>query len=759
MGGDFFTDVAGPIPFGGLDSTDPLASRSTTPIGSSSASGWRTTSASGVCFWHSFAWPGVGHVRHRAPSTGRGSPARATRWPPPATKMAVAFEFFAKLGVPYYCFHDRDVAPEGGRFAEFRANLDALADDAAGYQERTGVRAAVGHGQPVHPPALPGRRRHQPGPRGLRLRRRAGQAHARGDPAPRRRELRPVGRPRGLRHAAQHRPARARAPSSPGSCTSSPSTSTRSASSGTLLIEPKPMEPTKHQYDYDVATVHGFLVRHGLEGEYRVNIEANHATLAGHSFHHEVAVRRSPTGSSAASTPTAATRRTAGTPTSSRTRSRTSRCRCTRSCAAAASRPGGFNFDAKLRRQSIDRTDLFHAHIGGIDTLARALLVAADLVERGRAGRARGARYAGWDGALGTAHPRRHARRSQSLAREGRGRARSIRDRCRASRSCSRTSSTGRSGRPTRQRVEDRRRSLTRWASSSGSTSRRPRPRPSWSTRPATVRGVGVGRVRRSSVPQPLWSEQDPALWWDGAVAAIRSVLASTGRRRRRRGCRRADRPDARRSSCSTPPATVLRPAILWNDQRTGRRVRRDPRGGRPRAAHRDHRQRRADRVHRAQARLGPRPRARRLARGSPTSCCPKDFVRLRLTGEYALDKADGAGTHPVRPRRPRLVGRGPRRARDRPGLDAADLRGAGGHRDGHGRGGRRHRAACRDAGRRRRRRPVGQRRRRRRGRAGRRWPCRSGRPASCSRRPTGRSTSRAAGSTRSATPCPGAGT
>ncbi|MDY7065845.1 Xylose isomerase [Pseudomonas extremaustralis] len=90
---------------------------------------------------------------------------------------------------------------------------------------------------------------------------------------------------------------------------------------GDLLIEPKPQEPTKHQYDYDSATVFGFLHEYGLEHEIKVNIEANHATLAGHSFHHEIATAVS-WASSAASTPTAATRRTAGTPTSSPTASR-----------------------------------------------------------------------------------------------------------------------------------------------------------------------------------------------------------------------------------------------------------------------------------------------------------------------------------------------------------------------------------------------------------------------------------------------------
>jgi xylose isomerase len=171
---------------------------------------------------------------------------------------------------------------------------------------------------------------------------------------------------------------------------------------GQLLIEPKPMEPTKHQYDYDVQTVHGFLVSHGLADEYRVNIEANHATLAGHSFHHEVAfgVATGILGSIDANR---------GDPQNGWDTDQ-----FPNSVEELALplyeilqhggiAPGGFNFDAKLRRQSTDRTDLFYAHIGGLDTLARALLVAADLVERGELAKRKADRYAGWDGGLGAA--------------------------------------------------------------------------------------------------------------------------------------------------------------------------------------------------------------------------------------------------------------------------------------------------------------------------------------------------------------------
>ena len=146
--------------------------------------------------------------------------------------------------------------------------------------------------------------------------------------------------------------------------------------------------------------MHGFLVRHGLDGEYRLNLEVNHATLAGHSFHHEVAYAithgmfgsvdanrgdyqngwdtdQFPNSVDELSLAVYEVLRSGGFET------------------------GGFNFDTKLRRQSIDRADLFHAHIGGIDTLAKALLVATAMIEDGRLEQLRAERYASWDGELG----------------------------------------------------------------------------------------------------------------------------------------------------------------------------------------------------------------------------------------------------------------------------------------------------------------------------------------------------------------------
>ena len=399
MSSDFFAEVRHPIPFGGIESTDPLSFRVYQPdrlvLGKRMEDHLRV----GVCFWHSFAWDGRdmfgSGTLDRPWNAGAMDPMDGARM-----KMAAAFEFFAKLGVPYYCFHDRDVAPDGESFAEFKSNLDALVDDALGYQERTGVRLLWGTANLFGHPRYAAGAATNPDPdvfayaaaqvkNMLEVTKRLGGTNyvlwggREGYDTLLNTDLRREGKQlaRFLHLVADHKH--------------------KIGFTGTLLIEPKPMEPTKHQYDFDSATVHGFLARNGLDGEYRLNIEANHATLAGHSFHHEVAyaVANGMFGSIDANRgdpqngwdtdqfpnsvedlvmPLYEILRYGGFST------------------------GGFNFDAKLRRQSLHRTDLFHAHIGGIDTLARALLAAADLVERGTLAAIVETRYAGWKDELGT---------------------------------------------------------------------------------------------------------------------------------------------------------------------------------------------------------------------------------------------------------------------------------------------------------------------------------------------------------------------
>ncbi|HEY5519735.1 MAG TPA: xylose isomerase [Candidatus Limnocylindrales bacterium] len=397
---EFFADVHGPIPFGGLDSPDPLTFKVYQPdrvvLGKPMVDHLRP----GVCFWHSFAWDGrdmfgIGTL-DRPWLEATDDEMAAAR-----TKMAVAFEFFAKLGTPYYCFHDRDVAPEGDSFATFRANLDALADDAAGYQQRTGVRLLWGTANLFSHPRYQAGAATNPDPdvfayaaaqvkHMLEVTQRLGgenyvlwggrEGYDTLLNTDLKREQAQLAR--FLHLVAEHK--------------------AKIGFSGQLLIEPKPMEPTKHQYDYDVATVYGFLVRNGLEHEYKVNIEANHATLAGHSFHHEVcfAAANGIIGSIDANRGDPQN----GWDTDQFPNSVDDLCmplyEILRNGGLA---PGGFNFDAKLRRQSSDRNDLFYAHIGGLDSLAQALLAAAAMVEDGSLQKMRDERYAGWNGELGTA--------------------------------------------------------------------------------------------------------------------------------------------------------------------------------------------------------------------------------------------------------------------------------------------------------------------------------------------------------------------
>jgi xylose isomerase len=395
---DFFPDVTGPIPFGGLGSTDPLSFKVYEPDRLVMGKRMEDHLRPGVCFWHSFSWPGLDMfgvgTMDRPWLDGSGDQMVAAR-----TKMAVAFEFFTKLGIPYYCFHDRDVAPEGATYASFRSNLDALADDAAGYQERTGVRLLWGTANLFTHPRYQAGAATNPDPgvfafaaaqvkHMLEVTERLGGENyvlwggREGYDTLLNTDLRREGDQlaRFLHLVAEHKQ--------------------RIGFRGQLLIEPKPMEPTKHQYDYDVATIHGFLVRHGLEGEYRLNIEANHATLAGHSFHHEVAT-------AIASGVLGSIDANRGDPQNGWDTDQFPNSvedlvlPLYEILRAGGIAPGGFNFDAKLRRQSMGRDDLFHAHIGGIDTLARSLLVAADMVEQGTLDAMREARYAGWATELG----------------------------------------------------------------------------------------------------------------------------------------------------------------------------------------------------------------------------------------------------------------------------------------------------------------------------------------------------------------------
>jgi xylose isomerase len=397
---EFFPEVTERVAFGGLSSTDRFAFRVYDPDRMVLGKRMEDHLRIAVCLWHSFNWPGTdvfGSGTFDRPWLDPGAePMEAAR-----AKLEAAFGFIAKLGTPFYCFHDRDIAPEGATFAESAANLDAMVDVAAEHMERTGAQLLWGTANLFGHPRYAAGAATNPDPevfayaaaqvrQMLEVTQRLGGANyvlwggregyetlLNTDLEREEEQL-----ARFLTLVAEHKH--------------------RIGFTGTLLLEPKPQEPTKHQYDYDSATVHGFLARHDLLDEYRVNIEVNHATLAGHSFHHEVAtaiaiglfgsvdVNRGDyqNGWDTDQFPNSVDELSLALYEIVR---------------AGGFTTGGFNFDTKLRRQSMDRYDLFHAHIGGIDTLARSLLVAADMIEAGTLEAPRAQRYAGWDGDLGSA--------------------------------------------------------------------------------------------------------------------------------------------------------------------------------------------------------------------------------------------------------------------------------------------------------------------------------------------------------------------
>jgi xylose isomerase len=396
--GGFFSDVAEPIRFAGLDSTDPLAFKVYDPDRLVLGKRMEDHLRIGVCLWHSFNWPGTdmfGAGTFDRPWLLAGvDPMEGAR-----LKIAAAFEFLEKIGVRYYCFHDRDVAPEGRTFAESDANLKEIVGLAEEHGARTGIRLLWGTANLFTHPRYAAGAATNPDPEMFAYA--AAQVRTMLEVTKRlggenyvlwggregydtllntdlRREADQLGR--FLTLVADHK--------------------ARIGFTGQLLIEPKPMEPTKHQYDFDAATVHGFLVRYGLDKEYRLNIEANHATLAGHSFHHEIAyaVANGMFGSVDANRGDDQNGWDTDQFPNSVDELSLAMFEILR---AGGVTQGGFNFDAKLRRQSMDRSDLFHAHVGGIDTLARALLAAADMVERGTLDAMREARYAAWSGDLG----------------------------------------------------------------------------------------------------------------------------------------------------------------------------------------------------------------------------------------------------------------------------------------------------------------------------------------------------------------------
>ena len=397
MGAEFFSEVPGRIAFEGLESTNPLAYKVYDSERIVAGKRMEDHLRIAVCYWHSFNWPGsdvFGAGTFDRPWLSGGDPMDAAR-----AKMDAAFEFVEKLGVPFFCFHDYDIAPEADTFVESCARLDTMVEYAEAHMARTGIKLLWGTANLFSNPRYAAGAATNPDPdvfayaaaqvkHALEATHRLGGANyvlwggREGYESLLNTDLKHEGEQlaRFLTMVVEHK--------------------RKIGFEGMLLLEPKPQEPTKHQYDYDSATVHGFLERFDLMGEYFVNIEGNHATLAGHSFLYEVAyaVDHGVFGSIDANRGDEQN----GWDTDQFPNSVEELSLVLHEILRGGGfTSGGFNFDTKLRRQSLGRDDLFHGHIGGIDTLARSLLVAADMLEKDTLTGPKAARYAGWSGEFG----------------------------------------------------------------------------------------------------------------------------------------------------------------------------------------------------------------------------------------------------------------------------------------------------------------------------------------------------------------------
>src|SRR5262245_20080925 len=392
----FFPEI-NKIAYEGPDSTNALAFRHYNPDEKVEGKTMKEHLRFSVAYWHTFR--GMG-----GDPFGPGCALRPWEDGSDSVDMAikrvrVAFEFMEKLGAPFYCFHDRDVAPEGANLRETNANLDKVVKVMKEEQERTGVKllwgtanlfsnpryvhcAATSCNSDVFAYAAAQVKKCLEVTKDL-----GGANYVFWGGREGYSNLYNTDMKRELDHLAKffHLAVDYKKKISFG---------------GQFLIEPKPKEPTVHQYDFDAANVVAFLKSFGLTDHFKLNIETNHATLAGHTMMHELMY--------------AAMHGLLGSIDANRgdlllgwdTDQFPTDLYLTTQCmlvilAQGGLAPGGVNFDAKVRRESFEPIDLFHAHIGGMDTFAHGLKIAAKIRADGVLKDFVKSRYSTWDTGIG----------------------------------------------------------------------------------------------------------------------------------------------------------------------------------------------------------------------------------------------------------------------------------------------------------------------------------------------------------------------
>ena len=350
-------------------------------------------------YWHSFCGTGAdpfGEATHLFPWDQKSDAVAKAK-----DKMDAAFEFFTKLNLPYYCFHDVDVVDYTNDIAENDKRLQTLVEYAKEKQAASGVKLLWGTAN------LFSHRRYMNGastnPDFHVLAHGAAQVKAALDATIALKGENYVfwGGREGYMSLLNTNMKREQAHLAKFLHTAK-DYARKNGFKGTFFIEPKPCEPTKHQYDYDAATVLGFLREHDLLNDFKLNLEVNHATLAGHTFQHElqVAADAGLLGSIDANRGDMQN----GWDTDQFPNNINEVVECMLIILEAGGfKGGGINFDAKIRRNSTDPEDLFYAHIGGMDTFARALIVADNILQQSAYRKIREERYASFDNGKGKA--------------------------------------------------------------------------------------------------------------------------------------------------------------------------------------------------------------------------------------------------------------------------------------------------------------------------------------------------------------------
>ena len=350
-----------------------------------------------IAYWHTFCGTGndpFGPGTKNFPWDAAGDAIQRAK-----DKMDAAFEFITKIGAPYYCFHDFDLIEEGGSIAESEHRLQTIVDYAKAKQVETGVKLLWGtanvfsnprymNGASTNPDftslAWAGTQVKNAIDATIEL---GGENYVFWGGREGYMSLLNTNMKREIDHLGQF-------------LTIARDYGRKNGFTGSFLIEPKPMEPTKHQYDFDAATVIGFLKEYGLDKDFKLNLEVNHATLAGHTFQHElqVATDAGLLGSIDANRGDYQN----GWDTDQFPINLSELAESMLVIVEAGGfGSGGVNFDAKLRRNSTDLEDIFLAHIGGMDAFARGLLIASDVLEKSEYKKLRTERYASFDAGKG----------------------------------------------------------------------------------------------------------------------------------------------------------------------------------------------------------------------------------------------------------------------------------------------------------------------------------------------------------------------